>query len=501
MRKRGERRVDVVGTAGERGEDADPGGQVRVDERVTELKRGLRPGLAREHRQRPSRGGGNARRDPAGQADRRSREPLDPADLREVVQDREVFDFVLLRKTSDARVGGCRDREARPHPLVRVRRPRPCQAERVVAERDLVEAAGSREVLVPGETVLEKIDRGRGGGRVQAGDLLEVVGGQDRIGIRRVDPGGAKPTPRVKAKEEVASDFPREADALSRRQEPTGSGAIDDEQAAVGMIMKTSRRILRQRSARTEDAADLFQRQTVGFENLGRRVAAGVDDHGREHGSDRPGRDGRERLEKAFFLAIRRDLDRVTEIFDDRIRQDRFRLRGVRKILRDGRLHRRRGSAAADRGQNRDLAVVRDRGGQPLAEADALRTHEEVHVRTDLAALVQDPSRDARVFRAERVERLGERSGRDLEIDPRTALREISQRAGHEEMDRHQAAFFRRRRSAPPGFAAGTRACAFARACTVAARTNVTAGRSSATSDQLSPSSREAYSRPSRVPK
>jgi hypothetical protein len=147
-------------------------------------------------------------------------------------------------------------------------------------------------------------------------------------------------------------------------------------------------------------------------------------------------------------------------------------------------------SAPADRGQDRDLAPIRERGREAVSEPDAVLTDEEVDVRAHFAPLVEHAPDDSgkRVF--ERAERFREGPRRARDLDVRSAAGEIAERSRHEELDRHQAAFRRRAVRLAADACRGRRARALPR--TVAARTHVICGRLSQTADQLSPSSRDA---------
>ena len=131
------------------------------DRRVKQPEGGQAPLARHELRERLPGSEGDAVRDAPLEEKRGSGQARDGADLRELVQDEEILGGVLLRKAAHLGVGAGTHGHAGAHRLVGVGRFGPCEAEGVVAERDLVEPSRQTEGLVLAEAVLEKVD-GRG---------------------------------------------------------------------------------------------------------------------------------------------------------------------------------------------------------------------------------------------------------------------------------------------------------------------------------------------------
>src|SRR6266508_6404348 len=104
----------------------------------------------------------------------------------------KVFQSIAPRESAHPRVSGAGDGETASHAVVRIRRTRPGESEQVIAQRDFVEARRFSESRVRIEAVLEGVDsRGRFLG-IETLDLFEVVAGENRVVVGRVEPvGGA----------------------------------------------------------------------------------------------------------------------------------------------------------------------------------------------------------------------------------------------------------------------------------------------------------------------
>src|SRR5688572_16974830 len=337
-RQGAERGGNVLAAPRDRAEQPQPRGQVRERQRMVERERLRRAAFSDDGRERLAGRDGHAGRDPAVETDGLAREPLDPTELRERVQNRHVLDRVRPGEAADGGVGGGGHGEAGAHVLVGIGRARPRESERVVSERDLVEPAGAGELLVVGKEVAEEVERRRRLGRVNGRDLREVVAGQADVGVRRVDPGGADATARLQREDEITADLAGEADALPGRQVGPRSRPVDDEKRPprmAGNVDVGSGPDFRLGPERRE----LFSRRRVRAVNGGGGVAASVQDDDDEHVAPGARRDRRERGEKGLVLSVGGYLERVPERSFESFRHGGLGFGPLRQVFGDGVAH------------------------------------------------------------------------------------------------------------------------------------------------------------------
>ena len=303
-------------------EHGEPGGEVREDQRVVEAESGPGARLRDEITDGLARPEGNAIGDASLEEHRDSRKPLDRSELRDLVQEVEVLRGVLLREAAHAGVGIRAHRDAAAHGLVRVRRPRPGETERVVAERDLVEPGGLGDVGILVEAVVEKIDRRRVAlpGTGQRDGLVEVIVGEDHVGVRVVDPVRGDLAGPMEREREVVADLARETDTLALRKKGSRGGAVDEDQAAVDHRELGDRRSGRELPPRPgRGAREPLARGGVRRVDRRGRILPRVQDDDDEGVAGRAPGHRAEGVEEALPFAVGRNDEHVPELARDRV--------------------------------------------------------------------------------------------------------------------------------------------------------------------------------------
>ncbi len=328
--------IDASSRTRRGGEDRDPRREVTEDGGMVEAKTREGAPLRQQPRQRLAGAEGDAIGDAPLERQRGARQPDDRAGLRELVQDVEVLRGVLPRKAAHPGVCAGAHGDAASHGLVGVGRSGPGEAQGVVTQGDLIEAAGEAELLLVAEPVLEEV-QGRGVPcRLDGRGLVEVVVGQERVGVGVVEPRRGEAPRGVEGQGEIVADLSREADALALRKIVAGPRAVHQRHAAVGIIENG-------RGMRPGDlpgggrgAEEARTRGLVGEVLVRRRVFPRVQHHDHEGLPAGAAGHGAQRVEEALALPVRGDDEGVGEVARHRVGGRRLGLRMARQVLRDG---------------------------------------------------------------------------------------------------------------------------------------------------------------------